>query len=220
MRRVWVKAAVLVFTNLGSLVLGRGDEICAVLGPLQIDHRVVELVNREVVQEVAGLGIILGDGAVLVASNDVFAEVAPPSNGGLALVADDRQGLLIALLGLYIDRNIEHNNGAQVSHALLGYAQQLGALLVKLDPLDGSRELPCLEALAGLYIPQADRVVGGTGGEDGGGGVDVDSPDGTLVAVVGSQPFTVVGEPCADMLVLRRRENQVAIAVVSATQQK
>jgi len=208
------------YTNLRGLVLGCGDEVCAVVGPLQVNHGLVKLVDGDVEDEVSGLGVILRNGAVLVASDDVLAEVAPPGNGGLALVADNRHGLLVLLLSLHVDLDIDHNDGAQVPHALLCHAQQLGAVLVELDALDGCRKLPCLEAFAGLDIPQTDCVVGGTGSEDRRGGVNVDSPDGTLVAVMCAQPLTVVSEPCANMLVLGSRENQVAIAVVSVTQQK
>jgi hypothetical protein len=135
-------------------------------------------------QLVAGFGVVLGDGAVLVSGDDVLAEVAPSGHGGLALIADNRQGLLVALLGVDVDLDVEHDDGAQMSHTLLRHAQQLGAVLVELDALDGRRELPRLETLAALEVPELDGVIGGPGRDQGRGGLDVYGPDGAHVAVV------------------------------------
>ena len=135
-------------------------------------------------QLVTRLGVVLRDGPVLVSGDDVLAEVAPARHGGLALVADDGQGLLVALLGVDVDLDVQHDDGAQVAHALLRHAQQLGAVLVELDALDGRRELPRLEALAALEVPELDGVVGRPGGDQRRRGLDVDGPDGAHVAVV------------------------------------
>lgn len=102
-----------------------------------------------------------------------------------------------------------------MAHTLLCDAEQLGAVLVELDALDGGGELPCHQALAGLDLPQLDGVISGARGDDGAGGVDVDGPDGTLVAVVCAEALAIVGEPRADVLVLCYGEDEVAIAVVS-----
>ena len=174
----------------------------------------VELVGGEVVVEIACLAVVLRDGAVLVAGDDVLAKITPPGNGGLALVANDGHDLLIGLLGVDVELDIQHDNGAQVTHALLRYTQQPGAILVELDALDGRREVPRLEKLAGLDLPQADGVVGRAGGDDGRGGVDVDGPDGTLVALICAEPLAVVCEPGADVLILGSREEEIAFAVV------
>jgi hypothetical protein len=88
-----------------------------------------------------------------------------------------------------------------VPHALLRYAEELAAILVELDPLDGGRELPRLEALARLDVPESDRVVGRARGDNGACGVDVDGPDGTLVAAICAEALPVVREPDADLLV-------------------
>lgn len=205
--------------ELGGLVLAGGDEVCPVGAPLQVGDLAAELVHRDVVDEVAVLAIVLADGAVLVAGNDVLGQVAPAGDSGLALVADNGQNLLRVLLGGWVAVDVEDNNGAQVAHTLLGDAQQLGAILGKLDALDGSGEVPSHQALACLDLPQLDSVVGGTGSNDGGGRIDVDGPDGALVAVVGAHALAVVGEPGANMLVLCRGEDDVAIAVESARQQ-
>jgi hypothetical protein len=102
-----------------------------------------------------------------------------------------------------------------VPHALLCYAQQLGAVLAELNALDGGGEVPCLEALARLDVPEADCVVGRARGEDGGGGVDIDGPDGTLVAAVRPEALAVVRKPDADYLILGNREDEIAVGVVS-----
>jgi hypothetical protein len=117
-------------------------------------------VGGDLVQQLAGLSVVLADTAVLVAGNDVLAGLAPASNGGLALVANDGQGSLVGLLGVDIRVDVDDDDVAKVTHTLLGNAQQLGTVLVELDTLDGGRELPGLEALAGLDLPQADGVVG------------------------------------------------------------
>lgn len=201
--------------ELGGLVLGGGDEVGAVLAPLQVGDLGAEVVRGDLVDEVACLAVVLRDGAVLVAGDDVLGQVAPAGDGGLALVADDGQDLFGALLGVDVQLDVEHDDGAQVAHALLCDAQQLGAVLVELDALHGGGEIPCHQALAGLDLPQLDGVVSGARGDDGAGGVDVDGPDGTLVAVVGANPLAVVRVPGADVLVLCYGEDDVAIAVVS-----
>src|SRR5207244_1521316 len=140
----WFCLATSVSTYLGCLVFGCGDEVRPVLGPLEIDNGVVELVDGEVIEEVAGLGVVLGDGAVLVAGDDVLAQVAPPGNGSLALVAYYGQRFLVALFRIDIEVDIEHNDRSHVSHALLRHAQELRPVLVELDTLDGRREFPRL----------------------------------------------------------------------------
>ena len=172
--------------------------------------------DRNVVDQVTGLAVVLGDRAVLVASDDVLAQVAPPGHRGLALLAHNRQLLLVGLLRLDVDLDLEHDDGAQVPHALLCHTQQLCAVLVELDAFDGRREVPCLEAFARLDVPEADCVVGRARGEDGAGGVDIDGPDGTLVAAICSEPLAVMRLPDADDLVLRDGEDEVAVGVVSA----
>lgn len=107
-----------------------------------------------------------------------------------------------------------------MTHALLGDAQQLGAILVELDALDGGREVPGHQALAGGHLPQLDGVVGGAGGDHGAGWVDVDGPDGALVAVVGAEALAVVGEPGADVLILGCGEDDIAIAVISVKRER
>lgn len=189
-------------TYLGGLVLGGGDEVCAVVRPLEIGDGLVELVDRDVVEEVAVLAVELGDGTILVAGNDVLAEVTPTGDGGLAVLANDSHDLLIALLGVNVELDVEDDDGTEMTHALLRHTQELAAILAELNALDGGREVPCLEKSAGLDLPEADGVVGGTGGEDSGCGVDVDGPDGTLVAVVCTETLAVVREPNANLLVL------------------
>ena len=63
-----------------------------------------------------------------------------------------------------------------------------------------------------LVIP--DRVVGGAREEVLGLPVDVETPDGSLVAVVGSQPLAVDGVPDVGLPVLGAGEEQVTFAVV------
>lgn len=203
---------------LGGLVLAGSDEVGPVRRPLEIDNGLVELVDGHVVQQVASLAVILGDATVLVTGNDVLVESTPACDGGLALVADDGEDLLVALLGLDVGVDVHDDNVAQVAHALLGDTQQLGAVFVELDTLDGRGELPDLEAAARLDVPQADRVVGGARGDHGRRGVDIDGPDGTDVAVVGSDALAVVRPPGADVLILCDGEDDIAVEVVSIPQ--
>lgn len=171
--------------------------------------------DGDVVQQVTGLGVVSAHTAILVAGDDVLAHGAPASDGGLALVADDGQDLLVTLLGVDVGDYVDDDNVGEVTHTLLGDTQQLGAVLVELDSLDGGGELPGLDEAASLDLPEADGVVGGARGDHGRGRVDVDSPDGTDMAVVGSETLAVVREPGADLLVLGDGEDEVAIEVVS-----
>ncbi len=199
---------------LGRLVLAGGDKVRAVIGPLHVDNGLVELVDGVVDEEVARLGVVLGDAAVLVAGDDVLGEGAPAGDGGLALVADNGEGALVGLLGVDVGVDVKGDDVGEVSHALLGDAQQLGAVLVELDALDGRGELPLLEALARLDLPQADGVVGGARGDHGRGRIDVDGPDGTDVAAVRAETLAVVREPGANDLVLGDGEEEIAIEVI------
>lgn len=161
----------------------------------------------------AYLGVILANAAILVSSDDVLVHVAPASHGRLALVADDGELLLVALLAVEIGVDVEDDDGTEVTHALLGDTQQLGTLLVELDALDGGGKLPGLEQAAGLDLPEADGVVGAAAGNHAGVRGDVDGPDGTLVALVGSEALAIVTEPGADVLILGDGEEEVAVAV-------
>lgn len=213
---LWKKSQGQVFSAayLGRLVLAGGDKVGAVGGPLHVDNGLVELVDGVVDEEVARLGVVLGDAAVLVAGNDVLCEGAPAGDGGLALVADNGEGALVGLLGVDIRVDVKGDDVGEVAHALLGDAEQLGAVLVELDALDGRGEFPDLEALARLDVPQADGVVGRTRGNHGRGRVDVDGPDGTDVAVVCAQTLAVVREPGANGLILGDGEEEIAIEVI------
>lgn len=206
--------------ELGGLVLAGGDEVGPVGRPLEVGNLAAELVGRDAVDDVAVLAVELRDAAVFVAGDDVLGHVAPAGYGGLALVADNAQHLLGVLFRGRIDVDVEHDDGTQVTHALLGDAQKLGAVLVELDALDGSGEVPGHQALAGGHLPELDGVVSGAGGDDGAGRVDVDGPDGALVAVVGAEAFAVVREPGADVLILGCGEDDVAIAVISTRKEE
>lgn len=201
--------------QLRGLVLASSDEIGAAGAPLQIRDLAAELVHFQVVDEIAVLSVVLRHRAVLVAGDDVLGQVAPAGDGGLALVTDDDEGLLGVLLGGDVEGDVEHDNVAEVAHALLGDAEQLGAVLVELDALDGGGELPRHQALAGLDLPQLDGVVGRARGEQRAGRVEVDGPDGALVAVVGADALAVVRGPKANVLVLCCGCDEVAITVVS-----
>lgn len=198
---------------LGSLVLASSDEVGTVGRPLKVDDRLVELVDRDVVEQVTSLGVVSAHTAILMASDDVLAKGAPAGNSGLALVTDDCKLLLIGLLSVEVGVDLDNDDVGKITHSLLGNAQQLGAVFVKLDSLDGGGELPGLDKATALDFPEADGVVGRTGGDHGRGGVDVDSPDGSDVAVVGSKTLAVVGEPGADLLVLCDGEDEIAIFV-------
>lgn len=157
----------MVVTYLGGLVLASSDEVGAVGSPLQVDNGLVEFVDGDVIQEVAGLAVVLADTTILVSSNDVLAHVAPSCNRGLGFVADNGQSLLVALLGLDVGVDIDDDNVTQVAHALFRDTEKPGAILVELDTLDGGGELPDLEALAALDVPEADGVIGRTRGDHG-----------------------------------------------------
>jgi hypothetical protein len=119
-----------------------------------------------------------------VPGDDVLATTAEASHGGLALVADNPQRPFVRLLGVDVEDDVEHDDGTEHVLALLRHAEQLRAVGRELDALDGRVELPRLEQLAALHVPQPDGVVGGAGGQERGGGVDVDGPDGADVAVI------------------------------------
>ena len=135
-------------------------------------------------EQLACLAVPLCHGAVLVAGDDVPGEVGEAGNGGLALVADYPQHLLVGLGGVDVGVDLVYDDGGQVPGALLCNAEQLPAVGRELDALDGRAKLPRLQQLACLDLPQAYRVVGATGREQLRGGVDIDGPQGSDVAVV------------------------------------
>jgi hypothetical protein len=153
--------------ELGSLVLAGSNEVEAVGRPLEIDDRLLKLVNGDVVEQVTGLGVVSAYAAILVASDDELAQGAPASNGGLALVANNGKAPLVGLFGVEVGVDVDNDDVGKVTHSLLGNSQQLSAILVELDSLDGGRELPGLDKATGLDLPESDSVVGRTGGDHG-----------------------------------------------------
>jgi hypothetical protein len=178
--------------ELGGLVLGGGDKVSPVGGHLNVgDQSHVGLVCLNVLDELSGLSVVLGDGTILVSGDNELAQVTPSGNGSLGLAGGDGEHRTVDLLGIDIDDNGENDNGSTVSHTLLSNCQQQSSVLVELDALDGGGELPGLKTSSGLYLPELDAVVGGSGSEESGGGVDVDGPERSLVAVVGSETLSV-----------------------------
>jgi hypothetical protein len=117
--------------------------------------------------------------------DDVLAvDTAEPCHSGFALVAYYPQRSLVGLLGVDVEDDVEHDDGAEHVLALLRHAEQLGPVRRELDAFDGRVELPGLEQFASLDIPQPDGVVGGAGGQQSCGGINIDGPDGSDVALI------------------------------------
>lgn len=85
--------------------------------------------------------------------NDVLRSIAPSSNSCLAVLAGDNECLLIRLWSLQISVDVQDNDRAQETHALLSNSQKLGSILVELDTLDSGVEIPGLQALSALDVP-------------------------------------------------------------------
>lgn len=85
--------------------------------------------------------------------NDVLGHVAPSGNRSLAVLASDGHRLLVLLWSVDISVDVQNNDRAQESHALLSNSQKLGSVLVELDSLDSGVEVPGLQALSGLNVP-------------------------------------------------------------------
>ena len=147
--------------------------------------------------------------------DDIPTQITPPGHRRLSLITPNNETSLIALLGLHIHNHIQHYNRPQKAHSLFCHRKQFGPVLVELHPFHGRVEIPYFYAFARADIPETDGVVGGAGGEEGGAGVDVDGPEGALVAVIGAEAFAVGGEPGADYLVFGAGEEDVAIFGVS-----
>lgn len=58
--------------------------------------------------------------------------------------------------------------------------------MAELHPLDGRGEIPHLDALAGLRIPKSDGIVCSASSDKKAVWGNIDSPQGTLVSVVGA----------------------------------
>ena len=148
----------------------------------------------------------------------VPAQITPSSYGSLTLIARNDQTPLIALFCLDIHLDIKHDNRPQIPHSLLRHREQFRPIVIKLHPLDRRIEVPYFYAFTRADVPEADGIIGGAGGEEGGAGVDVNGPEGALVAVVGAEAFTVGGEPGADDLVFGAGEENVAVFGVSVNE--
>lgn len=153
--------------ELGSLVLACGDKVGTVGRPLEIDNGLVEFMDGNVVEKITGLGIVSAHATILMAGDDVLAESTPASNGGLALVANNSESLLVGLLSVEIGVDVDDDDVREVTHSLLGNSQQLGGIFVELDSLDGGGELPGLDEATSLDFPETDGVVGRTRGDHG-----------------------------------------------------
>lgn len=153
-----------------------------------------------------------------MSSNDVLAQVTPSRNGSLALLTGNLQarlvGLIVQVPALTVTvTDVEHHDRTEISHALLRHSQQPASIGAELDPLHGRGEVPDLDALARLDVPESDSVVRRAGRYEGAVGADVDGPERTLVAVVGAESLAVGREPDTEDLVLCDGEEKVAIAV-------
>lgn len=186
--------------------LSRSSPVCEKLGACDYLLEIVQIVY---------LGVVLRDPPIFVARNDVFRQITPSCHSRLALLTRNRQTPLVRLLGIDIDFDIQHHNRSQKPHTLLRHCQQLRPIFRKLYALYCRVEVPHFDAFAAANVPEADGVVGGAAGEEGGGGVDVDGPEGALVAVVSAETFAVGREPGADYLIFGGGEEDVAVFGVS-----
>ena len=147
-------------------------------------------------------------------SDDISREVTPAGHGGLALLARDLQTRLGRMFALNIAVDVEDDDGAQLAHALLRHRQQLRTVFGKFHALHRRQEIPRLQAFPGSNVPNANGVVGGASGEECGGGVYIDRPQGALMAMIGAQSLAVGREPCAHDVVFGGREENIAIFVI------
>ena len=85
--------------------------------------RVWEILLNSGETGMTNLGIILRDAAVLMTGDDVFGQVTPGGNGGLALVAGDGQSSLVRLLGIHVRDDVKDHDGAQEAHPFLGHRE-------------------------------------------------------------------------------------------------
>ncbi|KAI3488103.1 hypothetical protein L1887_47882 [Cichorium endivia] len=209
--------------ELGGLVPGGGGEVCAVCAHLEVRDHLARVGVGGVFLELgvdAALGLLVvvvveRHLAVLVAGDDVLVARRKRGDDGLgAREGDGARGLGRLLRpGGRIAVDAEDAQGAAMTHARLGDDEHLGAVLGEGDALGCGGELPDVEALAGCDLPETHLVVGGARDEEGGGGVYVDGPYGTVVALVGSEALAIVREPGVDDGVLCDREEQITLAV-------
>lgn len=102
----------------------------------------------------AYLRIILANTAILMPRNDVFVQVTPSRNCGLALLTGDFQtGFVVLVLQILAISDIVHNNRSQVTHTFLCHSQQPASVRGEFDPLNRRREIPDLDTVSSLDIP-------------------------------------------------------------------
>lgn len=112
------------------------------------------------------LSIPLSYGSILMGRDDVLVEITPTSRCRLAVLANNSQTVFVGLVGKVIAiTDVIDDNGAQVSHSLLGDCRQLCAILTELNCLDRSGEFPGFDTLSCVHIPQLDSIVGCSSGE-------------------------------------------------------
>jgi hypothetical protein len=172
--------------------------------------------------------------SVLVSRDDELVKTTPSRNSRLTSTRLDRELRLLVLLlrALAVDR--EDGDTTGVTHTLLSNGENARVVLGPGDALDGGGELPGVEALAGANVPELEHVVGGSRDEVGRGGcrrrkvslrcirsrscgvrtVNAHRPDGSVVAVVGTEALAVVAVPGVDDMVLRAGKEEIALAVI------
>lgn len=119
--------------------------------------------------------------------------------------------MFIALLRIQILLDIVDNDGAELSLSLLCHTQQLCSIRRKFHSLDRGSKFPSLQQLSRFDIPQPNGIIRSSRGEECGGWVDVDGPDGSYVTVVCSKAFSICAVPGTDNLILRDGEDYVSI---------
>lgn len=124
------------------------------------------------------------------------------------------------MFGIGVDFDVEYDDGVEVIYVFFCYVEEFGVIFVEFNVFDGGGEVLCFEEFVGFDFLEVDGVVGGVGGDDGGGWVDVNGLDGILVVLICVEMFVVVCKLGVDVLIFGGREEKIVFVVVFSKREK
>jgi len=163
-----------------------------------------------------GLNVHHSDGTIIAAEEDVVIGGTPLSVHDVLGVGElcprvefGGDGLLADLGG-----QVEQMNGGLLAHLTVGHAKEGRVVVAESYATHGGVMLDAGKAITLLDIPQVDAEIETSGGQHGGGTIDVATSDGLVTTGVGSQALTGLGVPAGDTVgLLRGGEEQVTFPV-------
>ena len=177
-------------------------------------------VGEDLLELFAGDGIVKADGPIVEGNEEGLVHVEPNDVGGVDALAVGHFGQIdlqprsvgivfrVVILGNVVDGYLRI-----VLHERVGDGGIHLRPLGKGDAADRTVVGEVADALSGLAVPQPDGGIGAGRKDPAAEPIDVEVPNGTLVAVEGADAVAILGAPHGWDMVLAAGEEQIAVVV-------